>query len=131
MPRPTKGRIALAVLFMFLGLNALWQAAQAIAGRSDDPMLLGVLQTFVGIAGISTSVGSWRGARWAPVAAVAYGVITGGMIVALGPILNLEAEERSGLLVGGVSVLLVGLGAAWYLRRQGQLARRGSAAARS
>lgn len=118
MPRPTNGRIALAALFMFLGLNALVQAVDAVMGRSDDPMLLSVLQIFVGIAGVSTSVGSWRGARWAPMAAVAYGVITGGMIVALGPILDLESEARQGLLVGGVSVLLVGLGAAWYLRRQ-------------
>lgn len=115
-PRAT-GRIVLAVLFALFGLNALVQVAMVLVGRSDDPAMLSALQTLVGVAGLAAALGSWRGDRWAPFAAVAYGVITGTMVASLGPLLQLEVEARPGLYVGGASVLGFGFVAAWYLRR--------------
>lgn len=120
-PRAT-GRVVLAVLFALFGLNALAQVVLVLAGRSDDPAALSALQTLVGASGLAAALGSWRGDRWAPLAAVGYGVMTGTMVASLGPLLELDAEARPGLYVGGASVLGFGLFAAWYLRRS--LARR-------
>jgi Mg2+ and Co2+ transporter CorA len=39
------------------------------------------------------------------------------MIVSLGPMLDMPLEERGGLWIGGVIVLIIGLACAWYLRR--------------
>ena len=106
-----------AVVFLLFGLNAFAQMAATLFGSGGDPLLLVLLQTLVGAAGIATAIGAWRARPWAAASALAYGVITGGMIISLGPMLDLEADARPGLLVGGITVLLIGVAAAWYLRR--------------
>lgn len=111
------GRIALALVFAFFGINALAQAISVPLRQSDDPILLAMLQTLVGVAGLATAYGSWAGRRWAPIAALAHGLITGGMVASLGIILGLDRTEWPSLYAGGASVLLVGLASAWYLRR--------------
>jgi lysozyme family protein len=116
-PRRPWGRIVLALVFAFFGINAFAQAVSVPLGDSSDPVVLAVLQTLVGAAGLATAFGSWTGRRWAPIAALAYGVITGGMIASLGLILALPKDEWPGLYAGGASVLTVGLVSAWYLRR--------------
>lgn len=117
MAHPPIGRIVVAVLFTLFGLSAWSEALDIFLRASDDPTLLGILQTVIGAVALTAAVGSWRGSRWSPVAAIAYGVITAGMIVGLGPMLGLEGEERGGLLVGAAAVLLIALAMAWYLRR--------------
>ena len=116
MRRPV-GRIVVAVIFGLLALNAWAQVLLVPLGRSDDPAMLTLLQVLVGTSAALAAVGSWRGARWAPAAAVAYGIITGAMIVLLDPLLDIGPEGRSGLWLGALLVLLVSLGFAWYLRR--------------
>ena len=65
-------------------------------------------------SGIHTS----QGLRpWAPRAVVLYGALTSALIVALGPILNLDPSGRRGLLSGALVVLLGCIAAAWLLRR--------------
>ena len=110
-------RIALAVIFALLALNAWAQVLFTALGLSDDPAALVALQVLSGAAAAAAAIGIWGGARWAPVAALAYGIITACMIVALEAILGLGSDARGGLLVGGAMVLLFSILAAWYLRR--------------
>lgn len=122
----SRGRILLAVVFTVFGLNAWAQVFNAAIGGSDDPTALIILQTLVGTTGIAAAWGSWRGARWAPVAALMYGVVTAVMLASLGPLLDLAPEEVRGIWVGAAAVLLFGVWAGWYLRRREQATRRHS-----
>jgi hypothetical protein len=110
------GMRIVAVLFALLGLNAINELLDMVTGSSDGPRTLAALQATVGLAAIATAFGAWIGARWAPLLAVVYGVIAAAMIVALGPLLEMPAEERGGLLVGGAIVLGFALVCAGYLR---------------
>ena len=113
----SRASIILVVVFTLFGLNAWVQVINAIIGGSDDPRALVILQILVGTAGIAAAWGTWRGARWAPAAAVSYGVLTAAMLASLGPLLDLAAEEMRGIWAGAAAVLLFGLWAGWYLRR--------------
>jgi len=115
--RRSRVRTVLAVLFGFFTLNAWVEAALSLFGSSDDPGVLTALQVAIGVAGAFATAGSWRGARWAPVATLVYGAITGGMLAALPFMLGLEAEARRGIWGGAASVVLFSVAAAWYLRR--------------
>ena len=106
-------------MFALLALNAWAQVALVVLGRSDDPPLLTAWQTLVGAAGAAAAWGSWTAARWAPAAAATYGVVTAGMVIALEPMLALEADARGGLWVGAAVVFALGVGSAWYLHRIG------------
>ena len=115
--RRSVGAIIVAVLFALLALNA-WNEALSIArGGSGSPSALGVWQALVGACGAATAWGAWKRARWSPIAAALFGVITAAMLVSLGPLLDMPVEERSGLLMGAGMVLVFSLGCAWYLRR--------------
>ena len=115
--RRSPGRVVVAIIFALLALNAWGQVALVLVGRSDDPTTLTLLQSLVGATAALAAVASWSGARWAPAAALSYGVVTGAMIVLLDPLLDLGPEARSGLWLGALVVLLVSAGLAWYLRR--------------
>ena len=112
----------LAMAFTLFALNALAQVVPALAGRSDDPAALSLLQVAIGLTSLAAARGSWTGARWGPVAALLCGLSTATMLVALGPLLDLPADARGGLWAGAGAVLAFGLGAAWYLRRTRRLA---------
>ncbi|HEU4631573.1 MAG TPA: hypothetical protein VFS08_17595 [Gemmatimonadaceae bacterium] len=120
--RRSRGRVAFAVVFALLALNAGAQVVLALLHRSDDPSALTTLQALVSVTAAAAAWGSWTVARWAPGAALLYGLVTAAMLVSLEPMLDLPAEARVGLWTGGATVLLFGLWAAWYLRRD--LARR-------
>ena len=111
------GRVALAAIFALLALNALAQVALVPLGRSDDPGPLVLLQALVGLAAAAAAWGSWTGARWAPYAAAAYGVVVAVMLLALEPLLDLGAASRGGLRLAAGSLLGLSLLAAWWLRR--------------
>ena len=115
--RRSGGRIALTGLFVLLALNAWAQVALVPLGRSDDPAALTALQALIGAAGAAAAWGAWRGARWGALAAAAYGVVTAGILLALGPLLDVPGDTRGGLRVGATVVLLFALWSAWYLRR--------------
>ena len=115
--RRSGGQVALAVVFALLALNAWGQVVLVPLRRSDDPAALTALQALVGAAGAAAAWGSWSGARWAPAAAAAHGTVTAGMLLALGPLLDLPADARGGLWLGAAVVLLFALWSVWYLRR--------------
>ena len=110
--RRSIGRILIAVLFALLSVNAFMETF-----GSDSPPPLRALQALVGTLAVATAWGAWSGARWSSAAATAYGFVAAGMIVALGPLLELPVEERGGLWVGGGVVLVFSLACAWFLRR--------------
>ena len=110
------GTRVVAVLFALLALNAVNEVLSMVSGDSDGPLALAALQTLTGLSATATAFGAWVRARWAPVVAVLYGAVAGAMIVALGPLLDMPAEERGGLLIGAGVVLLFSLACAAYLR---------------
>lgn len=115
--RPGAGRIALAVFYCLLALNAWAQVALVPLGYTDDPGPLTLLQALVGAAAAAAAWGSWRGRRWGPAAALLHGLVTAGMLLALVPLLDLGPEARGGLWGGAAGVLVSAIAAAWYLRR--------------
>lgn len=111
------GRIVLGLLFAALALNALNEVVQGATGVTRDPQTLTVLQMLAGITAAVASVGAWRLPAWAPAAAMAYGVVGGVMVALLPMLLALEPEASSGIWVGAVLVLALGLASGWYLKR--------------
>lgn len=107
----------MAGLFVLLCLNAWAQVILDLATDRDDPLALLLLQVLVGATAAATAIASWRGLRWGPVAAVAYGLVTAAMILSLSGLLDLPAEANRGLWFGALVVLAIGLGSAGYLRR--------------
>ena len=114
--RPFGPRV-MAVFFGLIAINPWTQAIPELVRTGDDPIGLTLLQLASAISATAAAVGSWRMARWAPWAALAYGVITGAMVAALGPLLALPPEARPGLIGSGVGIAVVGAACAWYLRR--------------
>ena len=110
--RRSVGQIIVAVLFALLAANAFQEVIW-----SDSPPMLRILQAIVGTTAAATAWGAWRGAQWSAALALLFGLIAGGMVVSLGPMLDMPVEERGGLWIGGAIILLVSLACAWYLRR--------------
>lgn len=111
------GRIIVTIFFTILWLNAWVQVAIALAGGNSDPLGLRAWQFISGTAAGIAALGAFRLRRWAPLAALAYAVITAAMIASLGRMLDLDEADRGGLLAGAATVLVVCGGAALYLRR--------------
>ena len=109
--------MVLAVVFVLLASSAWWEVISDLFLGNASPPLLAGLQLIVGAMAAGAAWGSWIGARWAPLFALLYGVIAGGMVVSIGRILDLGADERRGLWLGGAIVLVFGLVTAWWLRR--------------
>ncbi|HEX3159274.1 MAG TPA: hypothetical protein VHQ45_12200 [Gemmatimonadaceae bacterium] len=115
--RRTTGRIVLAVVFAGLALNGFVEVISAVLGRSHEPAALVALQALVALVGAAAAWGTWAGTRWAPAAALLYGLMAAVLVVSLTPILGLPPEASRGLWVGGAACVLFGVWAAWYLRR--------------
>jgi hypothetical protein len=116
------GTVIISSAFVLLAANALVQGIGALVGWRDDPALLITFQLASGASALAAAVGTWRGARWAPYLATAYGAITAVMIASLGPLLALDDAERAGLPAGAAAVLLVALCLAWGIRRTQRVA---------
>ena len=125
-PRRSFGRAVVTLLFTALAVNAGNEALSMLRGESDGPTALLVLQILCGLTAGITAWGAWRGARWSPALAMIYGLIAGGMVVGLGPMLDMPVEERGGLWIGGAVILVFSLACAWYLRRVTRPARAGA-----
>jgi len=119
-PSPTRrprGRLVLAVVFALLALNAWWQVVQDVTSANGSPRTLTLLKVVAGAMAAAAAWGSWKGVRWAPAFALAYGVVAGGMVAGLGPMLDLPPESRRGLWTGAAIIMVAALLSAWWLRR--------------
>jgi peptidoglycan/LPS O-acetylase OafA/YrhL len=110
--RRSVGRIIVAALFALLAVNALKEVFW-----SDSPPTLRALQALVGTLAVTTAWGAWTGARWSAALATLYGLVAAGMVVSLGPMLDMPVEERGGLWIGGAVILVFALVCAGFLRR--------------
>jgi hypothetical protein len=72
----------LSAIFGVLALAA-WSEVILVFFGSENPPTLVSLQLSIGLAAVATSWGSWRRARWAPIAAIAYGILTAILLLAL------------------------------------------------
>lgn len=117
MKSPTIGRILITLFFALLCLNAWAQVILALVTGDGDPLLLRTWQAVSGAGAFATAVGAYRLRPWSPWAALVFGIVTGAMIFALGPMLELEEEARGGLLPAALAVVAICGGMALYLRR--------------
>lgn len=105
----------LSAIFGVLALAA-WSEVILVFFGSENPPTLVSLQLSIGLAAAATSWGSWRRARWAPIAAIAYGILTAILLLALPTLLELPAESRPGLRTGAAAVSLLAILSAAYFR---------------
>lgn len=118
-PEPTPRRVGFVIItavFAFLALQAWGEVAQVALRRNRLPLALSLLQLVSGGAAYAAAVGTFRRRPWAWRAALAWGIIAGVLVLSVGPLLDLAPEERRGLVMGSLSVLMVGSGLALYLR---------------
>jgi hypothetical protein len=111
----SRGRTALAVVFFSLGTVAWAQVVLGLVHVSGEPRALLAFQTAIGAAALAAAWGCWRTARWAPAAALAYGVVAASMLLSLASLLGLPQNARGGLWSGAALVMAFALWAAWYI----------------
>jgi|SRR5437762_435615 len=114
--RPSKVTIAIAILVAAMGVQHLVQAIMAIRG-SGDPQLLILEHLDVTIFALVAAYAMWRGKRWAAWALAIAGAGVAVLIISLGPLLNMDSVERSGLWVGAGGVAAFTALGVWYLSR--------------
>lgn len=117
MTRPPRGRMMLAVVYGLLSLSAWIQVGGDLFGTGDEQRMLTGLQAMTATSAALAAWAIWAGMRWAPAAAILYGVIAGGMVASLGHLVDMPANERGGLWTGTVFILGFALWSAWWLRR--------------
>jgi hypothetical protein len=111
------------VVFALAGASAYLEVVDHLLSSSTDTPAVLVFQLITGSAAVAAAVGIWRRAPWAALAVLIYGAVTAIFVVLLGPMLDLGADERSGLLTGAAAILAFSLASAWYVRH---VARRGT-----
>ena len=114
-PRRT-GLTIVAVAFALLCLVQWGTVVRVALGFDYEPRLLVLLKLLSGAAAYAAAVGTVRRRPWAAMASFVFGVVTAALILAVGPVVGLDAEERRGLLSGALSMLLIGTGLGLYLR---------------
>jgi hypothetical protein len=116
-PRRTIGLTLLSIIFGLLSASAFREIAVYLLSASGDPPALFALQLVTAATALTSAAGIWRRTPWAPLAILAYGVVAASLVVLLGPLLDLDAEARSGLLGGAAGIMAFVLLSAWYVRR--------------
>ena len=114
--RPPLARLVLALLFCISSVNQFVQVPREFIGANALPAL-GAWHLAAGLPGLATAVGAWTAARWAWVAALAWGAGTAGLILSLQSLLQLPDDQSQGFLPAAAIVVALALLAAWYLRR--------------
>jgi hypothetical protein len=106
-----------AAFFAIAALGDVWDVTSWLAGWNDEPYSILVIHSLLFVVALAAAIGLWRATRWSIGVVVLWGVCTAAFIVALGPILALDAAARSGLWVGAATVLVIALVIAAYARK--------------
>jgi len=110
------GRIVLAIVFALFAATGWYQVFVNLLHHSDPPPLT-AFHLLIAASATATAIGSWSMARWAPIGALLYGILTAGLLLALTPLLHLDPDSAGGLRTGALVVMIFGALTAWYLRR--------------
>ena len=110
--------IGTALLAIFVAIISAVHLMQAYTGLRGDPRALIIEHLVVALLGFLAAWSIWMGRRWAPWALAIAGVTVAALIVSLGPILRMGAEERGGLCTGAGTVFVMTLAGVWYVRRR-------------
>ena len=115
MPRRSIGTTLLAIFVAVISAVHLLQVFTGVAG---DPRALVLEHLIVALLGFLAAWAIWTAKRWAHVALAIAGVTVAALIVSLGPLLQMDAQERAGLWTGAATVFLMTLAGVWYVRRR-------------
>ncbi len=116
MRRPI-GHWLLIVMFTCVGGNALNEALRILRHPAEAPAALMYWQFAVGGLSLAAVIGIWQRAEWTSWAIGIWGAVAAAMIIALGPLLELEPAARDGLRTGAALLIAIAAASAWYLRR--------------
>lgn len=108
--------IAMVALLTLCGLNAAVQAILVWVGVWNDATPLPYVQAVIAVIAFSGAVGAWTLRPWAAGAAVAYGVVTGAMVMSLPRFVEMPEAALDGLKVSAALIVLIGAGIAWGIR---------------
>ena len=117
MARIPVARVLPAIVFALLAVDAWRQVVTDGLIAVHEPRTLTALKVVVGIAAVAASWGSWTGKRWAPAAALAWGIAVAAMLVSLEWVLGLGVQARRGLWSGAMVLLAFSVVGAWWIRR--------------
>ena len=110
-------QVLLGVGFTLLAAVDLVQLVQAARGAHPDPPGLLITHVLTGTLSGLAAFAIWRDRRWVSSAVVSWGVVTSGMLVALGPVLEVPPGERPQLWMIAAGVIAFSLAVGWYVRR--------------
>jgi hypothetical protein len=107
----------LGLLFAAAAVSDFQQVAERL-GNPDDPALLTVMHATAGALAGAAVYGIVRRRPWTPWVALAWGAVDTLLLATLPALVGLHGEERNGIWTGAVTVALVGVAIAAYLRRR-------------
>jgi len=110
--------LLLVVFFAVVAASDLWQVAAFLGGVNDEPALLVVLHSIIGLLGAAAALALWRRSPAAVGLIAAWGVLTAALLVSLTVVLDLPPEARPGLWGSAAAVLVAAGLAAGYVRRR-------------
>ena len=117
MVRIPLARVLPAIVFALLAVDAWRQVVADGLIAAHEPRTLTALKVVVGSAAAAASWGSWMGRRWAPVAALGWGIAVAVMLISLEWVLGLGVQARGGLWTGALALFAFSVAAAWWIRR--------------
>jgi hypothetical protein len=105
--------IVIAILLAIGGLNAFVQAALTYAGVWTDTSMLPHIQLAIAFIAFLGAYGAWQRLAWSRWAALAYGVVTGAMIVSLPRFTEIPDAAVAGLRASAAITVCIGAVLAW------------------
>jgi hypothetical protein len=117
MPRAVGLRL-LSGLFVLFASADLVQLGQAARGEHPDPLGLLVIHALTGLLAGFAAVGLWRARPWASVVVLSWGMVTGAMLMILGPVLDEPREAWWGFWVAALLVVGFASAVGLYVRHR-------------
>ena len=105
-------------LAVFVAIVSAVHLLQAFTSASGDPRALVAEHAVVAVLGLLAAWSISTRKHWAPIALTLAGVTVAALIVSLGPLLRMDAQERAGLWTGAATVFVMTLAGVWYVRRR-------------